>query len=200
MGSEMCIRDRSVSVSLSAFCAAPESATLFAGPGTTIDGEAAMNGTRVFPPAMLRTPKGQFSELLLPGSSVRLLESSARYTGDSMELLDGGISLKTSNGFKVQSECMTATPEAAKPARYTVQRLDKTVYVSVHEGTVSVQAKRSAQVPSGRTVAVFCGSPKQEILFAGSNLPATVLMGTAAAASPLALLPKADMSGETTTH
>lgn len=179
-----------------AVCAAPE-AVFCGGAGTTIDGVPALSGTRVFVPSVLRTPKGQFSELLLPGNSIRLLEDSgSRYLGNRMELLTGGVTLNTKTGFSVESGCMTATPDSKDAAHYTVQVLQKTVYVSVLEGEIAVRSQKSVRVKAGRTVAVFCGLPKQEIVFAGNNLPAKVIMGAAAAATPLALLPKSDMSAE----
>ena len=170
-----------IMISLLAWSAAPE-ATLFAGPGTTIDGVEAISGTRVFAPARLRTPKGQYSDLILSGASLRLLPGSTQYFGDYLELLEGGVTLKTTSGFKIHSECMTATPQPQPPSRYAVQRLEKTVYVSVQEGSVLVQARRAVQVAPGKTVAVYCGSPRQEIVFTGNNLPAKVLMGTATGA------------------
>ena len=191
-------------VSLTAVCAAPE-ALLYGGSGTTIDGVAAFNGTRVFVRSMLHTQKGQFTELLLPGSSIRLLESSgSRYLGDAMDLLEGGVTLKTASGFAVHCSCMTASPRLDSSARYTVQMQEKTVYVNVYEGQVAVRALKNVSVASGKTVAVFCGSAKQEIVFAGKNLPAKVVMGTAAAATPSALIPQAgskqDMSTENPTN
>jgi hypothetical protein len=91
-------------VSIYALCAAPE-AILHTGPGTTLDGEAAFDGMRIFGGQLLRTPAGQFSELLLPGNSIRLLGgSSSTYYGDSTELLSGGVALNTSTRFAVHSE------------------------------------------------------------------------------------------------
>ena len=148
--------------SLPAVSAAPE-AVLYAGAGATIDGVAAFNGSRVFVRSVLHTPKGQVSDLIVPGSSIRFLASTgSRFLGDSADLLEGGVTLKTSTKFSIHSGCMTASPLSAG-ARYTVQLLEKTVYVSVHEGEVQVHSLRGVRVSGGKTVAVFCGSPKQEL-------------------------------------
>ena len=187
-------------LSLPAVCAAPE-ALLYTGPGTTVDGAPAFNGTRVFISSVLQTPKGRFSELILTGNSIRLLENtSSRYLGESMDLLTGGVTLKTATGFSVHSECMTASPTEATSTHYTVQLLNRTVYVSVHEGEVKVQSKKAVSLVAGKTAAIFCAAPKQDIILVSRDLPAKVLMGAAVAGTPAALIPqsgsKADMSSE----
>src|SRR5438270_4015742 len=110
-----------VMLSVPAVCAAPE-AFVYPGPGTTIDGMPASNGSRLFTRSILRTPKGQFTELILTGNSIRLLESSqSRYLVNTLELLTGGVTLKTTTGFGIQSQCVTAAPTSRAPARFTVQ-------------------------------------------------------------------------------
>ena len=182
-------------------CAAPEG-ILHSSPGTTVDGVTARDGMHVFGGQLLRTPHGQFSDLLTRGTSVRLLsDTKLQFEGDSAELVEGGVALNTSTRFAVHTGCAEITPLAPIPSRYTVQRQQKTVYVTANESDVTVRAKKTVRVGSGKTVAVYCAAAGEDIVFVGaSNLAADVAMGVGGAAAGAAPFIKPDMSSGTLRH
>jgi hypothetical protein len=191
-------------LAVTGICAAPE-AVLHTSGGTTLDGEAAFDGMRVFGGQMLQTKPGQSGELLLPGNSIRVLgDSRVRYLGDASELMSGGIVLSTSTGFAVSSGCMRALPTRDTTASYTVRLVDKTVYVTVEAGEVNVKSKREVRVPALKTAAIYCASPKQEIVIAGHHLAAKMALGSGIAVLPVAGLAqsgsKQEISTESTSH
>lgn len=186
-----------VVAALPATGAAPEG-ILHPGPGTTVDGTAAIDGMRVFGGQLLHTARGRLSDLLTRGSSLRLLsETKLQFNGDSAELVQGGVLLDTLAKFAVHSWCAEVTPVEPTSTRYLVQMHDKAVYVTAQQGEVGVRSKKAARVSAGKTVAVYCGISAQSIVFLGHDLPAKVIMGSAVAATPLATLPKESLSAST---
>ena len=181
-------------LSVAGICAGPEG-ILHPGEGTTVDGTVALDGMHIFTGQMLRTSTGRYSELLTRGSTVRLLgDTKLRFKGDSADLIGGSVLLSTSTRFSTQSECARITPDLMTPSRYLVQLQNSTVFVSAEQNDVTITTRRSVRVPTGKTVAVYCASPAQTIVFVGRDLAPKVIMGSAAAATPLGLLPKPDMS------
>ncbi len=175
--------------SLCGVCAAPEG-ILHAAVGTTVDGTMALEGMRVFAGQTLRTSPGRLSELLTRGGSLRLLgDTQLEFKGDSAELIHGGVLLNTGRGFEVQSDCAKVSAEPNASVRYLVQRIDQLVYVTVQQNDATVTSRKSVHVPMGKTVAVYCSQAAQPIVFVGSKVPAKVMMGAAAAATPLGTLP-----------
>jgi hypothetical protein len=183
-------------VALPAVCAAPEG-ILHSSPGMTVDGTAAMDGMHIFGGQMLRTPHGQFGDLLTRGSSLRMFsDTRLEFEGDSAELVQGAVALKTSTRFRLRTGCAEVTPLGPGMARYTVQLQDKTVYVTADEQDVSVRAKKNVRVPTHKTVAVYCAAAAQNIVFVGSDLGPKVAMGASSAgAGALAALPDLSASG-----
>ena len=165
-------------------CAAPEAILHFAS-GTTVDGTPAMDGMRIGGGQKVHTPEGRFSELLMHGSTIRVLgNANLEYDGDSAELVEGGVALTTSNQFPVHCGCASIAPVHPGKTRYLVQLEQRTVYVTSQEGDLSVKSrKKSKTVPTGKTAAVFCGAAAQEILFVGENLPVHVIAGSVAASA-----------------
>ncbi|MGZ4814405.1 MAG: hypothetical protein ACXVZV_03290 [Terriglobales bacterium] len=187
-----------------AMCAPPDG-ILRTGPGTTIDGTAALDGMHVFGGQLLRTAAGRFSELLTHGTSLRLLgDTQVRFNGGSADLLTGGLMLNSSTRFATRSECVNVTPQSEIASRYLVQVHDKVVYVTAQQNDVIVTARKTVRVPSGKTVAVYCEQPAQPILFVGSSAAAKVIMGAAVAATPIGTLPisasKQDLSPPSPSH
>ena len=183
-------------LALPAICAAPEG-ILHTSSGMTVDGTTAMDGMHIFGGQMLRTPHGQFGDLLTRGSSIRLFsDTKLQFDGDSAELVQGGVALKTSTGFRVRTGCAEATPVGPGMARYTVQLQDKTVYVTADERDVSVRARKEVRVPAQKTVAVYCGAAAQNIVFVGSDVAPKVAVGAGAAgAGAMAVLPNLSSEG-----
>ncbi len=187
-------------ISVSALCAAPEG-VLHAAAGTTVDGVTAIEGMHVFSGQFLRTPAGHFSELLTHGTSLRLLGGTElQFNTNSAELFNGGLLLNTSSVFEARCGCATVTPHSTAPARYLVQLMDRTVYVTAQQNEVTVSSRKAVHVSNGKTVAVYCAQAAQPIVFVGTNLSAKVMMGAAAAAAPLGALPKQDMSSSSPSH
>lgn len=179
-----------------AICAAPEG-ILHSGPGTTVDGTAALDGMHVSSGQLLRTSSGRFSELLLRKSSLQLLgDTTLQFNGDSAELVAGGVLLNTSARFPVQSGCADVAPIMETSARYLVQVQAKVVYVTAQEGDVRVHSRKEVRVKAGKSVAVYCATPAQNIVFLGADTLPKAIMAGAAAASPAILFPrsKQDMS------
>lgn len=183
-------------LALPAICAAPEG-ILHSSPGMTVDGTAAMDGMHIFGGQMLRTPHGQFGDLLTRGSSIRMFsDTRLQFEGDSAELVQGGVALKTSTRFRVRTGCAEVTPLGPGMARYTVQLQDKTVYVTADEQDVSVRTKKDVRVPTHKTVAIYCGAAAQNIVFVGSDLAPNVAAGAGAAgAGAMAVLPNLSAEG-----
>jgi hypothetical protein len=192
-------------VSIAAICAGPEG-ILHPGVETTVDGTIALDGMHVFGGQILRTGNGRYSELLTRGSALRLLgDTKLQFKGDSADLLAGGLLLSTSTRFPTQSGCVQVTPDLMTASRYLVQVQKKTVYVSAEQNQITVTARRSVRVPAGKTVAVYCGSAAQSIVFVGKDLAPKIIMGTSAASAPFAALPasggaKPDMSPPSPSH
>lgn len=181
-------------LALPALCAAPEG-ILHPGPGTTVDGTPALDGMHVFGGQLLHTPHGQFSDLLTQSSSLRLLsDTKLQFDGDSAELVEGGVALNTTSRFPVRTGCAEVTPLTVAMARYTVQLQQKTVYVTAEQNDVTVRARKAVRVTAGKTVAVYCGTAAQSIVFLGRDLPAKIIMGSAVAGMPAPLVLKQDMS------
>ena len=178
-------------ITIPSVCAAP-GGILHTGPGTTIDGTAAIDGMHVLGGQLLRTATGHFSELFTRGSSLRLLGNTRlQFLGTSADLLAGGVSLSTSTQFSTRSDCAYITPRSLVPSRYLVQVQDRTVYVTAQQEATTVKARKAVTVPAGKTVAVYCGSAAQNIVFLSTDLPAKVIMGSAVAATPLGAIPQA---------
>lgn len=188
-----------VAIALPAICAAPE-AVLYPGTGTTVDGTVAIEGMHVFGGQLVRTRHGQFGDLFTGGSSLRLLgDSKLRFDGDSAELFAGGVMLNTSSGFPVQCGCVRVKPSNTS-ARYLIQLQEKTVYVTAQKNEVSVRAKKTVRVDTGKTVAVYCGTAAQNIVFLGSDTASKVIMGVGMAGTPIApLLKSGNMSSSSPT-
>ena len=179
-----------------AICAAPEG-ILHASPGATVDGTAALDGMHVFGGQILRTPHGQFGDLLTRGSSLRLLsDTKLQFHGDSAELMEGAVALNTSTQFSIETGCAEVTPVGTGHVRYTVQLQQKTVFVTADENEVTVRAKREVRVPSHKAVAVYCGAAAQNIVFIGGETGAKVAfgVGSAGAGAAAVLHPKEDVS------
>lgn len=175
-------------------CAAPEG-ILHPGPGTTVDGTPALDGMHVFGGQLLHTPHGQFSDLLTQSSSLRLLgDTKLQFEGDSAELVEGGVALNTTSRFPVRTGCAEVTPLTVAMARYTVQLQQKTVYVTAEQNDVTVRARKTVRVPAGKSVAVYCGTAAQNIVFLGRDTAAKVIMGAAVAGMPAPVVLKQDMS------
>jgi hypothetical protein len=190
-------------VCVSGLCAAPEG-ILHPGPGTTVDGTIAPEGMHVFGGQLLQTIPGRFSELLTRGSSLKLLgDTKLLFNDNSGELISGGVVLSTSSQFAVASGCASVTPLSTN-ARYMVQLQKSTIYVTAQQNSVAVKTRKTVHVDAGKTVAVYCASVAQSIVFLGRDLPAKVIMGSAAAATPIAALPasdsKSDMSPPSPSH
>ena len=177
-------------------CAAPE-AILHSGSGSTVDSTAAFDGMRIYSGQHVRTPEGRFSELLTQSTTIRALgNSNLEFRGDSAELLEGGVALNTSSHFPIRCGCATVIPAKSAKARYVVQLQQKTVYVTAEEGDVLVKSeKRSKNVSTGKTVAVFCEAAPQDIVFTGSNTPAKVVFGISAASAGAAPVIMDNLSG-----
>ncbi len=194
-----------VMTAISAVCAAPEGVLHTVGRGTTVNGNPALDGMHVFGGQLLHTDPGRVSDLLTRGSSLRLLgDTSLQFNGNSADLLQGGLALSTSTQFPTSSGCARITPLAATPSRYLVQVYQKVVYVTAEQNDVNVTARKTVRVASGKTVAVYCASAAQNIVSLGKDLPAKVIMGSAAAAAPLSALPssgsKQDLSSASPFH
>lgn len=179
-----------------AICAAPEG-ILHSSPGVTVDGTVAMDGMHIFGGQILRTPRGQFGDLLTRGSSLRLLsDTKLLFDGDSAELIEGGVALNTSTRFRVKTGCAEVTPIGPGISHYTVQLQQKTVYVTAEQNEVSVRAKREVRVSMHKTVAVFCGAAAQNIVFLGSDaVPKVALGASSAGAAAAAVLPNISAEG-----
>jgi hypothetical protein len=182
-----------------ALCAAPE-AILHASPGTTVDGAAAIDGMRVFAGQALVTPRNRASDLILKGTSLRLLgDSQLRYNGDSAELISGAVLLTTSSRFTITSGCANATPPT-DASRYLVQLKGKIVFITAQESDVVVKSHKTLRVNAGKTVAVYCAAPAQDIVQLGSDAGAKVAMGVASAGAIVAGTWPANMSPSSPTE
>jgi hypothetical protein len=165
-----------------AVCAAPE-AILHAGLGATVDGAAAIDGMRIFAGQTLATPPGRFSDLILRGTSLRILgNTQLRFNGDSAELISGAVLLTTSNRFSISSGCAQATPPA-DTSRYLIQLKGKIVFVTAQQSEVIVKSQKTRRVSPGKTVAVYCAAPAQDIVGLGSEAGAKIAMGVSSAAT-----------------
>lgn len=184
-------------LALPAICAAPEG-ILRSSPGTTVDGTVAPDGMHIFGGQILRTPHGQFGDLLTRGTSLRLLsDTKLEFDGDSAELIEGGVALTTSTKFRVHTGCADVVPAASSSSRYTVQLQQKTVYITADDRDLTVRAKKEVRVPTHKTVAVYCGAVAQDIVFLGREAGPKIVLGAGAAGSAAAaVLPRNDISAE----
>lgn len=191
-------------LSMPAICAAPE-AVLHASAGATLDGEAALDGMRVFSGQTLRTENSRVSELFLSGNTIRILpDSNVKYLGDSLDLLAGGVTLTTSTRFPIRSQCVTVTPLSSTSAHYTVQIVAKKVFVAAESGAITVKALREVRIASPKTATIDCASPAQDIIVPASHFAVKAAAGAAIAAAPIAGLShsgsKQEMSPPSTSH
>jgi hypothetical protein len=168
-----------------AVCAAPD-AILHTGPGTTIDGIAAIDGMRVFGGKTVSTPRGHVSDLILRGTALRMLgDTQLRFNGDSAELIAGAVLLTTNSQFKITSRCATVTPRS-DDSRYLVQTQGKLVYVGAQKNDVAVKSRKTAVVNSGKTVAVYCAAPAEDIVTLGNDAGAKIAMAVSSAGAAAA--------------
>jgi len=189
-----------LAIAMPVICAAPEG-ILHPGTGTTVDGTVALDGMHIFGGQLLRTQHGQESELLTRGSSIKMLsDTKLLFNGDSAQLIEGEVALSTENGFFLRSDCAEIMPGSQAAARYTVQIKDKTIYVSADQSELTVRSRKSVRLENGKTAAVFCGTPKEEIVVSGGSHGSSKVWiagaagGVAGAAAGALIRSKPDMS------
>ena len=171
------------------FAAEPASpnttAVVYAGKDTYIGETRVLDTMALFPNESVETRGGEFSSVILPGTSIRVLErSQITYLVDSAELLHGQVSVNTSTRFLLKSNCFSVQPTSPATARFDVVPHEGRIYIAVQQGELLIKARREFRVPAGKTAVITgCGTLGEKIVIAGSsNIALKFLAGGAAAA------------------
>jgi hypothetical protein len=131
----------------------PAGAILHTQGGVWVNGNEARDSTAIFPGDLLETKPGFSATLNLDGSEVLLApETVAKFTGDTLEVDYGGVSIGTSKSFKVRVKCITVVPALNAWTQYEVNDLTGTVQVTARKGDVNVEVAGAGKPAAGTTI------------------------------------------------
>ena len=111
--------------------------------GVWVNGYEAHDSSAVFPGDIIETKAGSSANLSLDGSTVLIApESVSKFQGDLLELDHGGVSVVSSNSFKVRVNCMLVVPVLNDWTQYVVTDVNRTVQVAARKLDVNVDHER----------------------------------------------------------
>jgi hypothetical protein len=114
--------------------------------------------------------------LLVPG------DTQLHFNGDSAELISGAVLLTTNSRFKITSGCATVTPRS-NDSSYFVETHGKLLHVGAQKNDVDVKTLKTSTVKAGKTVAVNCAAPAEDIVTLGSDKGAKIAIAVSSAAA-----------------
>ena len=176
-----------LSLRLPPFAAEPPSLSVVgivhAGKDTFVAGARVLDSMTILPGDELETRSTEFATVLLPGTSLRVLGlSHIRYRGDSVELINGQISVATTVHFRLEAGCVQVEPIDKTSSSFDIVPYQGRIYVSTQTGNVLIRGKKDFRVTAGKTAAISgCGTPAERIEFASDRFPGRQVWGSAAA-------------------
>lgn len=169
-----------------------EAAVVHARLHTTVSGTKVLDEMAVFSGDDVVTHEQLPAEIILKGTTLRVLgKSHVQFRNSSAELLSGGVTVTTTTSFKLQSKCFSAQPAAAINTRYSVVPEQGRILVSAEDGEVVLRTKKELRIPAGKTATITsCGLPEETTsLIDGKSRLKYILAGAGAAGGGAAALP-----------
>jgi hypothetical protein len=168
------------------------SAMLTAGPHTTVDGTRVVDRMTVFPGDSIETHEQLPADLVVKGTTLRVLgKSQVEFHDTWAELRSGGASVTTTTAFQLKSKCFSAEPASVKNTRFTVTPETGRILVTAEEGDVLLHTRKELRIPVGKTAAITsCGLPQENTsLINGKSHLKYILGGVAAGGGAAAIMP-----------
>jgi hypothetical protein len=137
---------------LSLIAADSNSAVLRSTGGVWVNGAEVGSTTSIFPGDLLETKPGAVANLDAEGSSVLIqAESVVKFNGNSLTLEHGSVSVGTSTGMTVQTDCMRVEPVLHEWTQYDVIHVNEKVQAIAHKRDVNMVQGSSMRKTSTRS-------------------------------------------------
>jgi len=127
-------------------------AVLHASGNVQVNGVASREITTLFSGDSIQTTEDSAANIIADGSSVLVMPNAlVKFTGQAVELTEGGVSVATSGGMVVSSYGLTFTPAEHRQSKFEVVEYEDSVIVAARQGNVMVtDGQQTSTVPEGQ--------------------------------------------------
>ena len=117
-----------------------------------VNGAVTPDITTLFPGDFVKTNEDSVANIIAGESSVLITpNSSVKFTGDDVEVSEGGVSVATSDGMSVTASGLTITPAAQTASKFEVVETEDSVVVAARVGNLTINdGQQTSTVPEGQ--------------------------------------------------
>jgi len=127
-------------------------AVLHSSGAVQVNGASSRETTALFPGDSIQTTADSVANITALGSSVLIVPNSLiKFVGPGVELIQGGVSVTTSQNITISSYGLSFSPAEGKPTKFEVVDYEDSVIVDARQGNVIVaDGRQTSMVPEGQ--------------------------------------------------